>query len=85
MRAACEAAEIYPPATFLDLRRSYGSLLLNSGAAADVISELLGHADMRMTRRAYAHLLDQTLRKAVTQHLPCFKAPPRTRQKLARQ
>src|SRR5205807_5266434 len=81
MRAACKVAEVSPPATFHDLRRSYGSLLLNSGAAADVISELLGHADMRMTRRAYAHLLDKTLRKTVDEHLPSFKAAPKKRRK----
>src|SRR6266446_2438056 len=57
MRAACLAAKIAPPATFHDLRRSYGSLLLNAGASTDVIQDLLGHADPRMTRRAYAHLL----------------------------
>ena len=72
MRAACTAAAISPHATFHDLRRSYGSLLLNSGAPADAIQELLGHADLRMTRRAYAHMLDKTLRKTVTKHLPSF-------------
>lgn len=71
MRAACEAAKIEPPAVFHDLRRSYGSLLLNSGASADAIQELLGHADLRMTRRAYAHIADKTLQKAVKK-LPSF-------------
>lgn len=65
-------AKINPPATFHDLRRSYGSLLLNSGATADVIQELLGHADLRMTRRAYAHLLNRTKQRAVKKHLPSF-------------
>jgi integrase len=71
MRAACAAAKIEPPAVFHDLRRSYGSLLLNSGASADAIQELLGHADLRMTRRAYAHIADKTLQKAVKK-LPSF-------------
>ena len=84
MRAACTAAQITPPATFHDLRRSYGSLLLNAGASADAIQELLGHADLRMTRRAYAHMLDETLQKTVQQHLPSFlqdapKKPKRRR------
>ena len=78
MRAACVVAKISPPATFHDLRRSYGSLLLNSGAPADVIQELLGHADLRMTRRAYAHLLDKTLQKVVKKHLPSFGLEPST-------
>lgn len=72
MRAACTVAKISPAATFHDLRRSFGSLLLNSGASADVVQELLGHADVRMTRRVYAHLLQKTLRKAVDKHLPDF-------------
>jgi integrase len=73
MRAACTAAKISPPATFHDLRRSYGSLMLNSGSSAEVIQKLLGHADLRMTTRAYAHLLDATLQKSVEKHLPSFK------------
>jgi integrase len=71
-----ETHEISPPATFHDLRRSYGSLLLNSGASAEVIQELLGHADLRMTRRAYAHLLQKTLQRAVKKHLPTFGLEP---------
>lgn len=56
---------VAPPAVFHDLRLSYGSLLLNAGADAEVIQELLGHADLRMTRRAYAHLLNATVAKTV--------------------
>jgi integrase len=72
MRPACVVAKIDPPAVFHDLRRSYGSLLLNAGAAADHIQELLGHADLRMTRRAYAHMTGKTLEKAVKK-LPSFE------------
>jgi integrase len=64
--------KIAPPAVFHDLRRSYGSLLLNAGADAEVIQELLGHADLRMTRRAYAHLLNATVAKTVKKKLPSF-------------
>jgi integrase len=71
MRVACAAAEISPPAVFHDLRRTYGSLLLNEHVASDAIQELLGHADLRMTRRAYAHLSEATLQKAVRK-LPSF-------------
>jgi integrase len=74
MRAACHAAEISPPAVFHDLRRSYGSLLINARVSADAIQDLLGHADLRMTRRAYAHLTDATLLKAVRK-LPSFGGP----------
>ena len=59
-------------AVFHDLRRSYGSLLLNAGANAEVIQELLGHADMRTTRRVYAHLLNVTIANTVKSKLPSF-------------
>jgi integrase len=73
MTKACTAAKI-ERATFHDCRRSYGSLLINSGAPASTIQRLLGHADMRMTIRNYAHLLDETLQSAVDEHLPNFTA-----------
>ena len=60
------------PRWFHDLRRSYGSLLLNAGADVEVIQELLGHADLRMTRRAYAHLLNATVARTVKKKLPSF-------------
>lgn len=72
MTAGCKAAEIVPRATFHDLRRSYGSLMLTSGAPIETIQQVLGHADMRMTRRTYAHLLQQTVATAVQKHLPSF-------------
>jgi integrase len=79
MRAASAAAKIEPRVTMHDLRRSYGSLLLNSGAPIEVIQELLGHSDSRMTRRTYAHLLQQTVAKTVRKHLPSFTLEPVTR------
>jgi len=72
MQRCCAAAKIAPRAIFHDLRRSYGSLLLNAGANAEVIQELLGHADMRMTRRVYAHLLNATIANTVKSKLPSF-------------
>lgn len=73
MRKAFTAAKINPHATFHDLRRSYGSLLLNAGTSADAIQELLGHADLRMTWRTYAHMAGPTLHKPV-KNLPSFTA-----------
>ena len=72
MRRASKVAKLKPAATFRDLRRSYGSLLINRGAEAEVVQELLGHADMRMTRRVYAHLLNRTIARAVRRKLPSF-------------
>ena len=76
MRDACTAAKIEPPATFHDLRRSYASLLINRGTDAEIIKELLGHVDLRMTWRTYAHLLNRTVAKAVKKKLPSFGLEP---------
>lgn len=67
--AACEAAKL-EHTTFHDLRRSYGSHLLNDGANLAAVSVLLGHADTRMTQRVYAHVSMDTLRKVVEAHAP---------------
>lgn len=72
MRAASLAAKLSPPARFHDLRRSYGSLLLNAGVPIEVIRDLLGHSDMRMTLRSYSFHRAETLQRQVAQHLPDF-------------
>jgi integrase len=76
MKRACTRAGIDPPATFHDLRRSYASILINKKTDVEVIQRLLGHADLRMTVRAYAHLLDATISKAVKNKLPSFGLAP---------
>jgi integrase len=72
MAKVSKVAKLAPPATFHDLRRSYASLLINAGTDAEIIKELLGHADLRMTVRAYAHLKEATIAKAVNKNLPDF-------------
>lgn len=47
-------------------RHSIASQLANNGATLNVISELLGHSDIRMTRR-YSHIGIATLRNAMQQ------------------
>ena len=83
MRRACAKAGISPPATFHE-RRSYASLLINKKTDVEVIQKLLGHADLRMTVRAYAHLLDATISKAVKKNLPSFGLAPMNVKKLRR-
>ena len=82
MQRACKAASIDPPACFHDLRRTYGSLLINAKAPLAVISEALRHADTRMTQRAYAHLLERTVRKELQKALP--RIGPKASRKVAR-
>jgi integrase len=72
VRRTCEAAKIEPPIQFRQLRTTYGSLLLNADAPLSTISELLGHKDIRMTRRHYAHLLWDKLKETVDERLPTF-------------
>jgi len=82
MQRACKRAAIDPPATFHDLRRTYGSLLVNAKAPLAVISEALRHADTRMTQRAYAHLLERTVRKELQKALP--RIGPKASRKVVR-
>ena len=48
-----------------DLRHTYASLLIQSGASLTAVRDLLGHAHVGVTSR-YSHLADQHLRAAVT-------------------
>jgi integrase len=47
------------------LRRTFGSDLLNRQVRIEVVSAQLGHADTRITEKAYAKLLLSTQRKEV--------------------
>jgi len=47
-----------------DLRRSFASLAVNAGVDLYQIKDLLGHSDVSVTQRAYAHLQQHTLRVA---------------------
>jgi integrase len=71
VRRACKRAGV-SGAHFQDLRRTYATLLINEETGAEVIQKLLGHADLRMTMRTYAHVLDKKVSKAVEQNLPSF-------------
>jgi site-specific recombinase XerD len=45
------------------LRTTFGSHLLNLGVRLEVVAELLGHANTRVTEEAYAELLKATVRR----------------------
>jgi integrase len=49
---------------FHDLRHTFGTRLAERGASAFDIAELMGHSDLRMTKR-YTHATDRSLRRAV--------------------
>jgi integrase len=57
-----DVARAFPGKRFQDLRRTAGSLLLQAGVAIEVVSVILGHSDIRITKKIYAHLLVDNLR-----------------------
>jgi integrase len=56
LSAACRAAKILPEVSFHILRHTYASRLARAGVPMSVIAAQLGHADLRITTRHYAHL-----------------------------
>lgn len=72
MKAACERAKITPVVSFHVLRHTYGSLLASKGVPLQVIAELLGHSDTRVTSRHYAHLMPSFVADTLRANLPTF-------------
>ena len=62
--AAVQRAGI-APCTPHDLRRTFGSWLVQAGVPIQQVSRLLRHADIRVTDRVYAHLQPEQLQEAV--------------------
>lgn len=55
---------------FHDLRSTYGSWLAQAGVSMKIIQEAMGHADMRITVKHYAHLQEGQVGTAIKEHLP---------------
>lgn len=72
MRSACEAAGIDPVITFHGLRDTYASNLVMSGASIEVVAQLLGHSDSRITAKHYAHLTPSYVSDVLRAALPRF-------------
>jgi integrase len=72
LRDACKAAKIEPAISFHILRHTYGSLLASRGVPLQVIAELLGHSDTRITSRHYAHLMPSFVSDTLRANLPTF-------------
>lgn len=72
---ACEIAGV-EPIGFHVLRHTYGSMLAMRGAPLQVIAEVLGHADTRMTHRHYVHLLPSYVADTIRAKLPSFGIEP---------
>jgi integrase len=68
MADASKAGNVDPPASFHDLRRTYGARLARGGVPMSVIAQALGHADERITKKHYAHLAPSYVSETVRQH-----------------
>ena len=53
-----------PPMRFHNLRHAAASLLMAEGVGIKVISEMLGHADITVTLKVYAHLMPSAQEQA---------------------
>jgi integrase len=62
-RKALEEAKIFN-LHFYDLRHTFATRLADAGVPLSVIADLLGHSDIRMTKR-YSHATDKAKREAV--------------------
>jgi site-specific recombinase XerD len=52
-----QRAGLVPEMRFHDLRHTAATLLLSRGVNVKVVSEMLGHADISITLRIYAHVI----------------------------
>lgn len=79
-RRAREAAGM-PHVQFRDLRRSTGTLLIQSGVPLHHVSRILGHTSTQVTERVYAHLAGSQLRESMRalQHLHRSLTPGRSK------
>jgi integrase len=56
LKTACKNAEIQPPVTFHELRHTAASTWIRQGVRLQIVSEQLGHSDISITVRHYAHI-----------------------------
>lgn len=71
--------------SFHGLRHTSASLLLDAGVSVKVVSERLGHADIRTTLSTYTHLLPTSQERAadvIGSHLGCLDASESTQDDL---
>lgn len=69
------AAGLESDVVFHTLRHTYASHLVMAGASLLAVMKLLGHADIRLVVKCYAHLSPDFLADTVRLHFPRFQAP----------
>ena len=72
MSEACNAAKIAPAISFHILRHTFAAGLAMRGVSLQVIAEVLGHSDTRITQRHYAHLSPSHVADVVRANMPTF-------------
>ena len=60
LKRVCANADL-PPLTLYDLRRTAGSLLVDSGVHLESVADLLGHSNVATTRRHYVRAVRPTV------------------------
>jgi integrase len=72
MREAVARAKISKPISFHTLRHTYASLCVMAGVPLMVVAKALGHADLQMVSRHYAHLSESFESEAIRAGAPQF-------------
>jgi integrase len=76
MVQACAHAKITPAVTFHGLRHTFASLTVMGGAPLVVVAEALGHADVKMVTKHYAHLSKTYVADEIRRAAPRFGFEP---------
>jgi len=71
MNDACDAAAI-EDCNFHILRHTWASHSLMNGMPIEVLSQQLGHKNIAVTMKHYAHLCQEYKAERVRQHAPSF-------------
>jgi integrase len=80
MRLACKLAGIDPPATTHDLRRTFGSWLVQGGVDIHHVARLMGNT-YNMAARVYGQTSDASYAAAVSKLPPLSKKPSKPRRR----
>jgi integrase len=76
MAETCRRAGISPPCGFHTLRHTFASLAIMNNAPLMVVATALGHADVRMATKHYAHLAQDFVADAIRAAAPRFGFEP---------
>jgi integrase len=73
---ACQRAKISPPVGFHQLRHTYASHCVMNGVPLLIVGKNLGHSDVRMCEKHYAHMAPDHVAEAIKAGAPKFGIKP---------